>query len=525
MAREIASTVESMLSADLFPPAEVYLCPVVEVITEVANPIASEIAPALIQQVPAVLPQETIAEVVKAAVAEVSTVMQETFQSMAVPAAPEVIDVKRSLIWPTMEISFPSLWKGCVGGLQTGFAYAAKPRNRLVIMLGGYGLWLAYKHGWLTKPANMVTTFVPFGDKILDWWERRKTSKIMGPAAITHTLESRRSGSEEVSMTRPPSQVTICYQDNGAYVYIGSAVRFSDNALVGPDHVLAVTPGKPKYASGSQGVVCLDGKERILLDTDLVFIQLDDREVAAIGAKVAKIQPLPVLGKSVQVCSPASVGTVGKLTHDTSSFGRVIYSGTTVNGYSGGIYCAGTSGLGIHHYGGPVNGGYNAQYISLLINEYHQRWPEDSEKWLTSQFEAGNEIEWQPSGDPGYVRAKISGEYHSVTVDAMISAFGSDYHNHGKLKKSKGKKNRGSYDDDFSFDYESGECQTSLGGSSNVDGPSDPELSDSQALLRLISQLSKKQLKQASSLLRQLKEPISSMNGQERIVSSPRLTA
>lgn len=217
----------------------------------------------------------------------------------------------------------------------------------LLPVVGGYICWQAYRcgvFGYMKKHAGKVLPGVTFVESVL---QKKPRLTYDREAVIKRVnLESRRQGSEESPMTMPPYQCAIGYKDGAEFKVIGYAIRMDENVLVGPDHVLSDDEDMNKQACGKQGIISLRGKDRIILDTDLVMIKLEPKDLSSIGIKQCKIGELPEHGQMAQIVGPRSLGTMGRLLHDTLSFGRVVYEGTTVGGYSGAAYQIGSAVVG-----------------------------------------------------------------------------------------------------------------------------------------------------------------------------------
>lgn len=290
------------------------------------------------------------------------------------------------------------------------------------------------------------------------WIKRRIGSieKVFDPCLYTqrNMLESRRSGSDESIMTTPRCQVQVGFKRDAQLVIIGCAVRFDGNWLIAPDHVIGGEMVEAKYAAGSNGsVVSLAGKERVLLDTDLSAVQLTEGEFARLGVSVCKIAPLSENGSFGQIVGPESKGTTGTLKHDPTIFGRVTYSGTTLGGYSGAAYMAGSTVIGLHQMGGLINGGYSASFAWCKLNQHLNRSFESSEQWLLGQFMAGNKLKWTEYSDPEFVQVRVGGLYSTVTRKAMHAAFGNNWTANNDIERNSHKMSYGDYPEYESKDF------------------------------------------------------------------------
>lgn len=358
----------------------------------------------------------------------------------------------------------------------------------VVVALGAVG-YATVKYGVVQKLVKIPAMIVP---------AVKYVSRMGGPVQVVqepeactrgNTLESRRAGSDEATLTTPVSQARVGFMRDGQFVVIGSCVRFDDNYLIGPDHVLGEEGDKWVY--GRQNRVSLTGRERVPIDTDLVAIKMTEAEMSKIGVSVCKIGPL---GPSVyaQIVGPMGKGTTGALQADRSIFGRVTYSGTTISGYSGSAYTAGAQTLGIHQNGGVVNGGYSASYAWMKLKQVLNVRLEASEDWLLGQFKAGKKVKWQHAGEPGYVQVFADGLYSTVETASMQKAFGKGWDKSNEIDRDY----IANYDDHESIPANSGEANSSglnterRGASSVLDSTQDLEQQHLQNLTNAYVQLS-----------------------------------
>lgn len=357
-----------------------------------------------------------------------------------------------------------------------------------------YGGWFAYDKGLFSYVSRIGKAIIP---------GLKQLGRIFGPLETvldpemqrsSVVLESRRIGSDEVVRSIPRCQAKVGVIRDGKFVVLGCAVRFENNVLVAPDHVIGGEELENKFVSGTQSMVSLKDKERIPLSTDLSMIILTDSEFSKIGISVCKIQPVSDVGAYASVVGPLARGTTGTLKNDPRCFGRVVYEGTTIAGYSGAAYTSGNVVLGIHQMGGMINGGFSASYVWTLIRQEKGLRFESSEDWLLGQYRAGKKLRWSAAGDPDYVQVVINGAYTNIETRSMLKAFGSDWQNNEVIEMV----SRKSYDDSVMESAEvSGEA-----GSSILPGVLNAQSSD-QALVELnlqnvinaYSRLSRKQKK------------------------------
>lgn len=238
-------------------------------------------------------------------------------------------------------------------------------------------------------------------------------------------LESYRQNSAESRLTPPDFQCKVIRMVEGRQVLVGCAIRFPEGALVAPDHVF-VKDGDEKWVVGRQGRVNITKMELIPLDADCAMIMGAD--FATIGVKEAKIGLIPARGAHVKVVGGEDKGTTAMLKIDHNSFGKTIYEGTTVPGYSGAAYTEGNLLLAMHQSGGNVNAGYNASYIYVLIRKYLNVRFEESTDFLMSQYKAGNKI-WAKEYGVDEVFVEINGKYHLMDVGNVNKVFGDAWKN------------------------------------------------------------------------------------------------
>nr|QYW05756.1 MAG: hypothetical protein 1 [Partitiviridae sp.] len=341
---------------------------------------------------------------------------------------------------------------------------------------------------------------------------RRKPKVVMAVGSTSKILESRRAGSEESEMTAYKGQCQIGTFEGGRFVVSGAALRFAHNYLVGPDHVLGASN---LHAHGKQGWVSLEGKERVPLATDLVAIQLTDAEFATIGVTEVRIGVFdsPIYA---QVVGPLGRGTTGALRDDSSCFGRVVYEGTTLPGYSGSAYSSGALCYGMHQCGGQINGGFSTSFIWCLLRIYLRRRDEDTADHLTREFNRGKGIYWSTSHtDPSEVMVRINGRYEYHSVDVMYDVFGSDWMDRKELKR-RGRDFQDFKDVEFESASGSGEAKSlKFGASGILENPQPTPGLGPQELMTEFRKLSKKSRLRFRKLLHSSQDD-STMSGQEK---------
>nr|UCD55931.1 MAG: hypothetical protein 1 [Solemoviridae sp.] len=434
-----------------------------------------------------------------------------------IPAEVQIIDAAEEAVETVVRESVAGvLWSGLRRGVLD-VARASKFGCGLVkdcydslpgpVKVGGLIVATAVATHYLGKRKIGIESKVA---RVKDFF-RPNMKVVMAVGSTAKIMESKRVGSEETDMTPYKGQCQIGSYDGSKFVVSGAALRFAHNYIVGPDHVLGAVG---LVARGKQGRVSLDGKERLPLATDLVAIQLTDAEFSAIGVSEVKIG---VFESSIyaQVVGPLGKGTTGALKDDPTCFGRVIYDGTTLPGYSGSAYSSGSFCYGMHQCGGQVNGGFSASFIWCLLRIHMRRRDEDTADHLMREFNRGKGIYWSTSyTDPTEVIVRINGKYEYHSTDTMYDVFGNDWMNRTELKR------RGRDFQDFKdVEFESkplGEAQSlKSGGSGILESPQGTRTLSPQGLMQEYSKLSSKSRRRFRKSLGLLKEE-ATMSGQER---------
>nr|UGO57585.1 MAG: hypothetical protein 1 [Riboviria sp.] len=322
--------------------------------------------------------------------------------------------------------------------------------------------------------------------------ERIGMKMIEKPSGKVNSIipESIRDNSHELETAMPKIQVKVGKVVDGEFVVFGSAVRIAD-AIVVPAHVIisASDDNGNVWLKGSQSVIRFSSESFELIETDLMARNTQSEEFSRIGMPHVRLaECLGEKGEFVSVCGIAGKGTVGRLKHDPTSFGKVMYSGTTMPGYSGAPYTIGNAVSGIHCWGGKINGGYSASYVKVLVQKQLGR-VDETEIWLMEKFQKKcfkkADIKFNPGNDEAWIR--YEGKYHLVSGETFRKARGFDYledfENHDSTRVGES--------------VISGESNslTLPGASGNVSDPGQLELLAIKQLTRQLQQLMEKQKK------------------------------
>lgn len=356
--------------------------------------------------------------------------------------------------------------------------------------------------------------------KCIPGWQRLKTALGFEPPVTLREegfktcFESTRSGSEEQTLLAPKNQILVGDMIAGEFRAAGCGVRIA-NWIVMPSHVFAACEA-PCLKGRQHWIKLSSNLDYVDLDTDLIAIRLTERELSTIGVSVCSISHcLPYTGDFVQITGAAGKGTMGALRHDRYVFGRVVYDGTTVAGYSGAAYVSGNRLVGIHTNGGATNGGYSASYVLSLLNAIDRIKPEDSEDWLRSQFQKNkNRVRYdQRYHDLDEVRVEVGGRYAVVSRDSMARAFGKDWAT--ELSGLDGLSNPSYEGESCKKDQSSGEASDSKSGASSTSENSPDQFTREMAFItHLLTNMSVKRL----DALRKLVTTGGNSNSQESVV-------
>lgn len=386
-----------------------------------------------------------------------------------------------------------SFWKG----VFDAFPKVCKPEppkpkisGKVVAVAGGALAALA-----LYKMRHRLRKWIPGLQRLKTAFGCEPPVILKAMGSMRTCFESVRSGSVEELLLPPKNQLLVGDVVAGEFQAVGCAVRMAD-WIVMPSHVFAACEA-PCLKGRQHWIRMSKERDYLDLDTDLIAFKLTEKELSTIGVSCCSIShALPYTGDFVQIVGAAGKGTTGVLRHDRNVFGRVMYDGTTVSGYSGAAYTSGNRLVAIHTNGGAVNGGYSASYIYSLLCAHDRIKPEDSEDWLRNQFQKDkNRIRYDKRwNDLDEVRVEVGGRYAVVSRDAMARAFGVNW---ADEIDTWGEEKKASYVDECA-----GEASSSKSGvSSELDKTPDPIMQEIVFLMKGLTGKSQRHLKNVRSLL------------------------
>nr|UCW41647.1 hypothetical protein [Turkana Sobemo-like virus] len=294
--------------------------------------------------------------------------------------------------------------------------------------------WKIYDRRELFGYVRPVVEEIVPGFRTMTNWFTKPKIKPQDHVRGLINMESVRAGSTETPLTPPKFQCQVLEQVQGSRELrvVGCAVRFPNNVMIAPDHVFVDSgPELKKFFKGRNGNNLVPLKTDVIqLDADLAMMVLEERDFADIGISAASVSVIPVTGQNVKIVGGFGKGTTGIIKNDHLAFGKTIYSGTTLPGYSGAAYAAGSQILAIHQAGGLVNAGFSASFVYSLIRAHLNIHYEESADFLQSQFTAGKKIRLRRMG-LDEVAVDINGKYSIVGIDAVVKVYGPDWEARG----------------------------------------------------------------------------------------------
>lgn len=263
---------------------------------------------------------------------------------------------------------------------------------------------------------------------------------VPGKKLISYTTESMRAGSAMVKLEVLDCQVALGVQNGDRFLAYGCGIRLDivgvdDPFIITPMHVYSSLPDR-FHVRGKTGSVEIDktsissgggvlSRTMHVIDTDLVGFQITSNEAALVGAKKAVIQgSIPDRGTVARITGPMGEGSTGVLKADPVVFGQLIYSGSTVAGFSGAGYVVTRQVAGIHCAGGTRNVGYSLRLAYVTLAHLCKIKSEDTDDWLRDVITKKRskvvvDLAWQHLDSQ---RIFVRGQYHIVDRDSWNSS-------------------------------------------------------------------------------------------------------
>lgn len=267
------------------------------------------------------------------------------------------------------------------------------------------------------------------------------STKVMVPGKkiIAYTTESMRAGSAMVKLEVLDCQVALGVQNGDRFLAYGCGIRLDivgvdDPFIITPMHVYSSLPDRFRVR-GKAGSVEIDkanissgggvlSRTMHVIDTDLVGFQITSNEAALVGAKKAVIQgSIPDRGTVARITGPMGEGSTGVLKTDPVVFGQLIYTGSTVAGFSGAGYVVTRQVAGVHCAGGTRNVGYSLRLAYVTLAHLCKIKSEDTDDWLRDVITKKKskvvvDLAWQHLDSQ---RIYVRGQYHIVDRDSWNS--------------------------------------------------------------------------------------------------------
>lgn len=210
------------------------------------------------------------------------------------------------------------------------------------------------------------------------------------------------------------------------YKPVGMGTRFNEFAIF-PNHVFGSQDVFYINTSKKDQMVAIRASQVQTVAGDVSFVSLSLKEWSMIGVKSLDIQSVPSKPGIVGRCEGISQDGKGLYStgrfYDSDIFGRVVYTGSTIKGFSGGLYLDGNKVIGMHLSGGKTyNQGVSMSYIKTFLDDYakYKDGIPEGYDWLFQGYKGKNKkIQFQRTGDPGRIRIKAQGKYHLIETDVL----------------------------------------------------------------------------------------------------------
>lgn len=216
--------------------------------------------------------------------------------------------------------------------------------------------------------------------------------------------ETRVAGSEEIPLKEPRFAVRLAWKNNrGEYIMTGWGYRVDYN---GKPYLMTVQHGltdesDTMYLRKGDQFFPIDVTGWIAVAVDAALVPVPENVFSRLQIQKPSIGLIPSIGTAVSVVGLEGKGTTGLLTNAKpgQGFGKVIYSATTMGGYSGSPYHSGRVVYGMHQTGGYYNMGYSSMYLHVKCKIATDDNSEDeSPRTLDEWFDDDEEelpIEWE----------------------------------------------------------------------------------------------------------------------------------
>nr|QQP18696.1 hypothetical protein [Soybean thrips sobemo-like virus 1] len=210
-----------------------------------------------------------------------------------------------------------------------------------------------------------------------------------------------------------------------AVTIVGCGFRLGDR-VVFPEHILPVEYDYVTITAGDMDVCSEHHSTEVTLDgNDVASVSVGEDQLSMLGLSNTQICATPdstvkavMVGADLTGDNPRIVRTFGDSWMHNDVWGRVNYSGSTVNGCSGGLYFVGDKALAMHTDGGAdgePNHGLAVSLIEARLATRKSKRKEGKEgyDWLLGKGKV-HSLYFENSGDPEYVYVHARGMYHEI---------------------------------------------------------------------------------------------------------------
>lgn len=155
---------------------------------------------------------------------------------------------------------------------------------------------------------------------------------------------------------------------------------------------------------------------------DLAWIELSEKQFSLLGLSKGNLSRETPEGDSQYAHAYGRTDhTIGHVM-DSPIFGKVIYTGSTVGGYSGTPYVQHNTIYGMHTgSSSSQNIGISSAYLHLIISEHLESTEDALLDFIARQAKRGRFIPYRSTGDPDLLEVRIGRRYHRVSRDGYMN--------------------------------------------------------------------------------------------------------
>nr|QHA33728.1 hypothetical protein [Atrato Sobemo-like virus 6] len=249
----------------------------------------------------------------------------------------------------------------------------------------------------------------------------------------TTGVERMMAGSDFFNAPIPNFQAEVHVAFNGLYHFSGNCACVTVPGL--GDRAILVTAAH--VLSGASHVRVKTARASLDIDlsrwvqaincTDMSVVVITNDEKSTLGLSSGKLRAAAMTTRAyahVNSRGRAAIGYVRESPDDTD-FGRIVFDGSTIKGYSGSPYYMGNVIFGMHTGYNTMNGGMDAAYMVCMLkfairqNLIAGENPEDSDAWVEDQLMKGRDHKITRTGGGDEWQVKLAGQYFIVDDERM----------------------------------------------------------------------------------------------------------